>query len=213
MTAAFLRLDLSSWFVRKNTIYTLLLIAASGVLLPVPGMAIVSAALVSSLMVSTPFLADERGHLDTLYGVLPISRRTVVIGRALSVLAYFVVAAVLATVVTVAVVTVRGEELPIEVLLAAHAGAFAFVGLSMALQLPVLFRVGYERGRTMAYAPAFVIAGLAWLLQATGARAPLQDTLAGVPLITIAGLGVLAGVIGILGAIAVAVGRYRSREL
>src|SRR5690606_34005057 len=121
MIAAFTRLDLSSWFLRTQTALTLLLVVAVGILLPVPGMAIIAAALVTSLMVSAPFLADEREHLNTLYGVLPVSRRTVVTGRALSIVTYYIAAAALATLVTVISATVRGGRIEPEVLLIAHA--------------------------------------------------------------------------------------------
>mgnify|MGYP000956389816 CR=1 FL=1 len=169
MIISFTRLDLSAWFPRTQTLLTLLFVAVVGVILPIPGMAIVAAGLVTSLMVSAPFLGDERGHLNTLYGVLPVSRGTVVAGRALSILCYYLVAAALATVVTVVTAVVRGSQIPTELLLVAHAVSLGFIGLSMALQLPVFFRIGYSRGRLMAYARAFVVAGGAWLLQATGA--------------------------------------------
>lgn len=213
MIAAFTRLDLSSWFPRSQTLLTLLLVVVVGVLLPVPGMAIMASALVTSLMVSTPFLGDERGHLDTLYGVLPVSRRTVVIGRALSVFTYYLVAALLATAVTVVTAMVRGSSIAVEIVLIAHASAFAFVGLSMALQLPVFFRIGYSRGRLMAYAPAFVVAGLAWIVQALGAHIPLQESLAGVPVSAVAGVGAVIGVVGIFCAVTLAARFYRTREL
>lgn len=213
MIAAFTRLDLSSWFPRTQTILTLSFVVAFGILLPVPGMAIAAAALVTSLMVSAPFLGDERGRLDTLYGVLPISRRTVVIGRTLSVLTYYAVASLLATAVTVAVALVRGSDLSFGLLLIAHAAALAFVGLSMAVQLPVFFRIGYSRGRLIAYAPAFVIAGAGWLLQETGGLSAVQDALAGVPVVTLASVGVVVGVAGIVFAIVTAVRMYRTREV
>lgn len=213
MISTFTRLDLSSWFPRTQTALTLLLTVAVGVLLPVPGMAIVASALITSLMVSAPFLGDERGHLDTLYGVLPVSRSTVVIGRSLSIIAYYLVAAALATIVTVISAVVRDGQVEIEVLLIAHAAALAFVGLSMALQLPVLFRIGYTRARLMAYAPAFVVAGLAWLLQATGAHVPVQEAFNSVPVATISGIGALIGVVGIICAIIVSSRLYRTREL
>lgn len=213
MIAAFTRLDLSSWFSRTQTALTLLLVVAVGILLPVPGMAIVAAALVTSLMVSAPFLGDEREHLNTLYGVLPVSRGTVVAGRALSILTYYVAAAVLATLVTVISAMVRGGRIEPEILLIAHAAALAFIGLSMALQLPVFFRIGYSRGRFMAYAPAFVVAGVAWLLQATRLHLPLQDAFAGVAVAAIIGIGVLIGVLGVVVAIVVSARLYRAREL
>ncbi|MGM1018754.1 MAG: ABC-2 transporter permease [Actinomycetota bacterium] len=213
MITAFTRLDLSAWFPRTQTLLTLLVVAVVGVVLPIPGMAIVAAGMVTSLMVSTPFLGDERGRLNTLYGVLPVSRSTVVAGRALSVLAYYLVAAVLATAVTVVMALVRGTQIPTDILLIAHAVALGFVGLSMALQLPVFFRIGYSRGRFMAYAPVIVVAGGAWLLQATGAHVSFQDALSGVPILAIAGVGALIALLGVVVAIVVSARVYRDREL
>lgn len=213
MISAFTRLDLSSWFPRTHTLLTLLFVVVVGVLLPIPGMAIVAAALVTSLMVSAPFLSDERGRLNTLYGVLPVSRGVVVIGRALSIIAYYLVAAAAATIVTVVSAVVRGGRIDTELLLVAHAAALAFIGLSMVLQLPVFFRIGYSRGRLMAYAPAFVVAGLAWLLQATGAHVQVGDAFEGVPVMAIAGAGALIGVVGIACAIVISTRLYRTREL
>lgn len=213
MIAAFTRLDLSSWFPRTQTILTLLFVVAVGVLLPVPGMAIVASALVTSLMVSAPFLGDERGRLDTLYGVLPVSRSTVVIGRTLSIIAYYLVAAVLATAVTAISAIVRGGQTETELLLIAHTAALAFIGLSMTLQLPVLFRIGYTRGRLMAYTPAFAVTGIVWLLQATGALAPVREAFERVPVVVIGGVGALIGILGIVCAIIVSAWLYRTREL
>lgn len=213
MISAFTRLDLSSWFPRTQTLLTLLFVVVVGVLLPIPGMAIVAAALVTSLMVSAPFLSDERGRLNTLYGVLPVSRRVVVIGRALSIIAYYLVAAALATSVTVISAIVRSGRIDTELLLVAHAAALAFIALSMALQLPVFFRIGYSRGRLMAYAPAFVVAGLAWLLQATGTHINVGDAFEAIPVMAIAGAGALIGVVGIICAIIISARLYRTREL
>jgi hypothetical protein len=213
MIAAFTRLDLSSWFPRTQTLLTLLFIVVVGVLLPIPGMAVMAAGVVTSLMVSAPFLGDERGHLDTLYGVLPVSRGTVVVGRALSVVSYYLVAAALATAVTFVTAVVRGTDVPGELLLIAHAAAFAFIGLSMSLQLPVLFRIGYSRGRLISYAPAFVVAGGAWLVQALGGSTQLQSVFADVPVPVFAGVGAAIGALGIIAAVVIAVRSYRTREL
>ncbi|WP_114559534.1 ABC-2 transporter permease [Desertihabitans aurantiacus] len=210
----FTRFDLASWFPRRQNLLTLTFAALAGVALPVPGMAVVAAALVTSLMVSAPFLGDERGRLNTLYGVLPVSRRSVVLGRALSVLVYYLVAAVVGTVVTLVVAAVRGDALPApELLVTVHAIAFAVVGVAMAVQLPALFRVGYSAGRLIAYAPAFLIACLAWLAQATGVLAPLAASASEVPVAVVAAAGFGLGVLGIVVGTALAVHFYRTREL
>jgi hypothetical protein len=211
MIAAFTRFDLSSSLARSQTLLALGLVAVSGILVPVPGMAVLAAALVTSVMVSAPFLADERGRLDILYGVLPVSRRTVVIGRLLSLVVYYVAAAVLATVLTVCVALVRGQPVPLELLLTVHAASLGFVGISFALQLPVFFRVGFSRGRMMAYAPSFAVVGVLWLLQAAGV--PVQEHLAGMSSAAIVITGVLIAIVGIACALVIAIRVYSSREL
>lgn len=210
-TLAFLRFDLASWMPRKQTLLPLALIVVVGIALPVPGMAVVASAIVTSMMISAPFLADERGRLDTLYGVLPISRRSVVAGRAIAILAYYVLASAIAVVTTSAVAIARGATIPFEIVSIALAAGFAFIGLAMALQLPVLFRIGYSRGRLIAYAPALVIVGLLWGSQATGLIEIEGEVIAPVPLVIAAGfaLGALGFAVGVL----LAFRMYRTREL
>jgi len=211
MSFAFTRFDLMSWFAQRQTLLALALIVVVGILVPVPGMAIIASALVTSLMLSTPFLGDERDRLDTLYGVLPISRRAIVVGRVLSILVYGVVALVVATAATLGVAVVRGTMIAPDLLAIAYAAAFAIVGLSIAVQLPVLFRVGYSRGRLMVYAPTILIVGAAWIAQAAGVID--GEALGSIPFAL--GLGVCAaiGVLGILIGTVVAVRLYARREL
>lgn len=211
MSFAFTRFDVLSWFPRRATLVPLTFIIVVGVVLPVPGMAIVTAAFVTSLMLSAPFLGDERDRLDRLYGVLPISRRAVVLGRAASILLYGLLAMVIATAATLIIAAVRGTAVTGDVLVLGYTAAFAIVGLSIGVQLPVLFRVGYSRGRLVVYAPTILIAGAAWLAQATG----LLDTkaMASIPLGLGAGICVAIGLLGIIIGTAVAVRLYARREL
>ena len=213
MTLAFARFDLMSWLPRTQSLLPLAFIVVVGSILPVPGMAIAASAFVASLMVSAPFVGDEKGHLDILYGVLPVSRRTVVVGRSLAVIAYAVLAMVIATAVTFAAALVRGSSIAPEILLIAFAAAFAVVGLSLSIQLPVFFRVGYSRGRLAAYAPTLVIAGSLWLSQATGIAAPLSDGSIEFSVPMVVGLGCAIGVLGIVIAILLSVRVYRTRDL
>ncbi|GAA1534616.1 hypothetical protein HD600_001740 [Microbacterium ginsengiterrae] len=211
MSFAFTRFDVLSWFPRRATLVPFAFIIVVGVVLPVPGMAIVTAAFVTSLMLSAPFLGDERDRLDRLYGVLPISRRAVVLGRTASILLYGIIAMIIATVTTLITAAARGATITGDGLVLGYAAAFAIVGVSVGVQLPVLFRVGYSRGRLVVYAPTVLIAGAAWLAQATG----LLDTkaLASIPLGLGAGICVGVGLLGIIIGTAVAVRLYVRREL
>lgn len=211
MSFAFTRFDLMSWFAQRQTLLALALIVVLGIIVPVPGMAIIASAFVTSLMLSTPFLGDERDRLDTLYGVLPISRRAIVVGRTLSILVYGVVALIIATVATLIIAAVRGSVIAPELLAVVYAFAFAIVGLSIGVQLPVLFRVGYSRGRFMVYAPTILIVGAAWIAQETGLID--GDDISSIPFAL--GLGICAaiGVLGIVIGTVVAVRLYAKREL
>lgn len=211
MTFAFTKLDLMSWFPRRQTLLPLAFIVVVGIVLPVPGMAIAASAFVTSLMLSGPFLGDERDHLDTLYGILPISRRVVVVGRTLSILIYGVVAMFVATVTTLSVAAVRGTSVAPEFLGIGYAAAFAIIGISVGVQLPVLFRIGYSRGRLMVYAPTLLIAGAAWLAQATGAID--GDAIGAIPPALGLGACVAVGVLGIVIGTITAVRLYSTREL
>lgn len=213
MIGSFIRFDLTSWLPRRQTLLLLGFVAVIGILLPVPGMAITGAAIVTSLMIATPFLGDERGRLDTLYGILPVSRSSVVVGRAGSIVVFALLASAIAFAVTVLMASVRGGSLDWGLLLVIQAVAVAFVGLSASIQLPVLFRIGYTRGRLISYAPALVIVGLAWVAQAIGVLEGVQEAAAGVPLPLVVGLGLTLGAVGIVVGVLVAVPLYRKREL
>ena len=211
MTLAFTRFDLMSWFPRKQTLLPLAFIALVGIVLPIPGMAIVASAFVTSLMLSAPFLGDERDRLDTLYGILPISRRSIVSGRAMAILLYGVAAMIIATLTTLSVAAIRGTTIAPEVLAIGYAAAFAIIGLSVGVQLPVLFRVGYSRGRLMVYAPVLLIAGGAWITQTTGIID--GDTIGSIPLGLGVGVCLAVGALGIIIGTAVAVRLYSTRDL
>ncbi len=210
-TLAFLRFDLMSWLPRKQTLLPLALIVVVGIALPVPGMAIVASAVVTSMMISAPFLADERGRLDTLYGVLPLSRRSIVVGRTIAILTYYVLASAVAVVTTWAVAIARGSTIPFEIAGISLAVGFAFIGLAMSLQLPVLFRIGYSRGRLIAYAPALVIAGVLWVNQTLGLIEFDGEFAAPVSLVLAAGFGI--GALGFAVGAIIALRMYRTREL
>ncbi|KAA9156418.1 ABC-2 transporter permease [Microbacterium lushaniae] len=160
---------------------------------------------------TVPGLMPFPYRLDTLYGVLPVSRRAIVVGRALSILVYGVVALIVATVATLVVAAVRGTPLAPELLAIAYAAALAIVGLSIGVQLPVLFRVGYSRGRFMVYAPTILIVGAAWIVQASGVIDGV--VLGSIPFAL--GLGICAtiGVLGIVVGTLIAVRLYSTREL
>lgn len=213
MILAFTRLDLSTWMLRVQTLLPLALVAVVGIIVPVPGLAIAIAGLACSITVAVPFLIDERWRLDTFYALLPISRNAIVAGRALSVLVYFTSAIVVGAAITFTVALVRGVAIDGDTLLLVSAVAVGLLGVSFALQLPVLFRVGFARGRLVVYGPSVVIIGVGWATQNLGLLSVTGGFAAALPIPLIAGAGFALGVLGAVLGVVLAQRSYRRRDL
>ena len=117
---------------------------------------------------------------------------------------------IIATVATLGSAGVRGTTVTPEMLMIGYAASLAIVGLSIGVQLPVLFRVGYSRGRFIVYAPAIVIAGAAWIAQAVGVDG---DVIGSIPLAVGLSICAIVGALGIVIGTALAVRVYSRREL
>lgn len=126
---------------------------------PSPAFGIAAAAIVMSLLASNPFAADERGRLDTLYATLPLSRRGIVVGRYLALMAVYLIAAALATAAAV-VIQIKSGSAPDPLLFGAvNVIALLFFAVAVSLQLPFFFSVGFTRARLLAFIPATVVVG------------------------------------------------------
>lgn len=103
------------------------------------------AVLLAPLIAVQPFVVADRAGLETLYAVLPVPRRTVVLGNyAWAVASYLVTAAAGAG---AAVVLARVEGLPFagHDLATVLALSWALFALTVAVQFPLLIRFGYAR--------------------------------------------------------------------
>jgi hypothetical protein len=213
MIAVFARLDLSTWLWKRQTLLSIALVIVFGIVVPAQGVSILAAALVTSVSVSVPFLHDERWRLDTMYGLLPVSRRAVVAGRAVSLAVYFAVAMIVAIAATIVVAVVRGNSMQGDVVLLTSALAVGLVGMSLSLQLPVLFRLGFARGRFIVYAPPLLIAIIAWVAQATGLLSASALSVGALPIGAIATGAFVIGALGFGVAIPLASRQYAKRDL
>lgn len=164
MIATFTAFDVMSFVSPlKRFAPMLLAIVAVAVFAPFPAFSIAAAAALMILLAPQTFATDERGRLDTLYATLPVSRRTVVVGRYLALVLLYLVMAAFATAVAAAVGLVQGERVSPGLLALVNLGALVFFLLVIAVQLPFFFAAGFTRARPMMYIPLVVVAGLAWL--------------------------------------------------
>jgi|GEM_PF-2523603 len=183
------------------------------VTLPVPGMGIAVGAVVAAVSASIPFQGDERGRLDTLYGIAPIGRTAVVLGRYLSMLVFAVVAVGIGTATTLVMGAVRHQDIGWPIVATMLLGAAACVGISFAVQLPWFFALGFTRGRPMIYIPVGIIAVVGFIVGQTGWFDGIGPADVLTPAPWLAALVLVAVVALFVGSAAVAVRVYRRREL
>ncbi|WIE64114.1 ABC-2 transporter permease [Curtobacterium sp. MCLR17_036] len=214
--ARFTRFDLTTIALTQplRVLLPLGFIVVFSVVFPVPGTGIVMGAAIAAVSASVPFQADERGRLDTLYGIAPVGRTAVVLGRYVSMVVYAVVALGVGVAATLAVAAVRQQDVAwpfLATMLLVGAGA---VFVAVAVQLPWFFALGYTRGRPMVYIPIAVIAVGAFLVGQTGlvgsSGSPADFAApSGAVAATVLGIGVVL----LAASAALAVRLYRRRQL
>jgi ABC-type transport system involved in multi-copper enzyme maturation permease subunit len=194
-TSAVIHLDLVT--VHPYRRQYLILIAVGLVItisLPDPSVALPSAAVYAALAAAYPFAIGDKADLSTLLGALPVRRISVVLGRYAFATLTFGVAVSIAIVAMIAVSAAR--SLPVEPLTALTllAISFALFALTVGIQFPMYFTMGYTRARMLAYLPfaAIVLATVvgAPLLPQDGTEAAPAPALA--IAVTAAGLVMLA---------------------
>lgn len=168
MIATFAAFDTANFVVPLRKILPpALVVVLAAVVTPWPVTSVVAGAVVMTLLAPHHFADDERSDLDVLYSTLPVDRRTVVIGRYLSLLLVYLAVAALATLATVVVSGLEGSPVPVDVLVPAHLGSLIFFCVAVAVQLPFFFALGHARARPMIYVPVVVLSAGTWLLGQT----------------------------------------------
>ena len=114
------------------------------------------------------FRADERGRLDALYAVLPVRRAQVVGGRYLTMLGIQLLFAAIGVLLAFAAAAVKGVPMDASLAGLILSAGFALNALILAVETPVLFRVGYARARWVMFTPVLVIAALGALANLSG---------------------------------------------
>ena len=194
-TQAIVRLDLIT--VRPYRKQLLVLVAVGlgiTISMPDPSVALPAAAVYAALAAAYPFAIGDKADLSTLPGALPVQRSAVVLGRYVFATLTFLGAAVLATLAMLAVAAAR--SLPVEPATTAVLLATSFVvfALTVGIQFPLYFALGYTRARMLSYLPFAAIVGIfvvsAPLLPQGGAD--LTPDPAITIALTVAGLAMLA---------------------
>jgi hypothetical protein len=101
--------------------------------------------LVTSSVAAQPFLVADKARLETLYAVLPLSRRSVLNGHYAWALMSFVATATAGTALALLLARIQGLPFGGGTLLTVLALAWGFFAVNTAIQFPLFIRFGYSR--------------------------------------------------------------------
>jgi hypothetical protein len=187
--------------------YQGLLVFALGVLVFANKPAVLVPALVlffTSQFATYPFNVADKADLETLYGVLPLPRRSVVYGHYAWAVTLFVATASVSAALAMFFARARAVPFSGGALITALTLAWALFAVTIAIQFPLLVWFGYTRVSVLGVAlPLAVVAGAVYKLHLTMPSAHVW-----LPALWIAGGVALVA----SAAVAVAVDRSRARR-
>lgn len=154
------------------------------------------------------FSTDERAGLDLLYGLLPLRRRTVVVGRYATIALTVAASAGVGTLAAYGIAAVK--QLPVDGMGVSTCYLAAAMLILPAIQTPLFFMLGYAKARILNTALLFATAIGFFFLLSLIMPGPGTDVPVGVPL---AGAGALAaGVACLIASATLSTRLYSSRE-
>lgn len=159
-TARMARLDVRSVapYGRAQVLVMVLVVPLFASLTGEPATAVVMAAVFATFLASYPFAIADKNDLDTLYGMLPVSRRALVAGRYVFALALYVASTLLGGVMAAVIAAIRHEPVALADAALVAAISFAIYCVVVALQHPFFWAMGYTKARAVSYVPLLALA-------------------------------------------------------
>jgi len=101
--------------------------------------------LVVPVVAAYPFLVADKADLETLYAVLPVTRRTVLYGHYAWAMAIFLATTAVSTVLALVLAQARAVPIGGRDLVTVLALSWALFAVNVAIQFPLYIRFGYTR--------------------------------------------------------------------
>lgn len=141
---------------KRSLIYLVLaIILPYGNKEPISAIALV---LLFSMLLSTyPFAISDQNNLDKLYIALNIDRKTVVIGRYLTLLLFYVIASILGLIIYILLSIFMGIGVNIKEALFLTITILTIMFILQSLQFPFFFKNGYLKSKSLTYLPFALI--------------------------------------------------------
>ena len=154
------------------------------------------------------FASEDKNDMRRLYGILPVSVKDIVLGRYLACISGVVAYCLAMTALLCACAAFTG--LPIYSVIYTMIVCTGLIFVSVAVQFPIFFKVGFIKGKGAAVAPSFVLLAVILLFRQAWQLDFLSASLLYEPL---GSLGVLsAGIVALVLSVFLSVWFYRGRE-
>ena len=153
---SFVKLDfitVKPYFTVKNLFILLIVITALSINNTAGGV-LIGIVMAFALMYSSyPFAVGEKNSIDHLYATLPMSKRSVVLGRYGFVIALDVISGVVACLLLFVLQTILQRPFSLQETLLTALVLFVIYTFFQAIQLPIYFKLGYAKAKFLAYMP------------------------------------------------------------
>ena len=100
-----------------------------------------------------PFMVGEKNGIDALYSTLPITRKSIVVGRYIFMLILDMFAIIFSCAISCLVQTIMRRELDIKEMIMTALLILAAYVLCQIIQAPIYFKVGYGKAKFLGYLP------------------------------------------------------------
>ena len=128
-----------------------------GVVTRTPYVSVLIAMVISAAFSSSLFLVSERNRLGRLYGILPLRKSELVLGRYLYTLLFGLANAIAASLLTYVISLVTGHTVAFLDLSAYVCASFLYFCLFTAIVFPVYFRFGFSKNYLLTNVPLYVL--------------------------------------------------------
>ncbi len=164
-----------------------------GVATRTPYVAVLIAMIISAAFSSFVFLASERNNLGRLYGMLPLRKAEIVLGRYLYALLFGLVNEIAASALTCVISLVTGKPLLFLDLSAYVCASVLYFCLFTGIAFPVYFRFGFSRNYLLTNVPLYVVYAVGYGLvrkgKLEGLRGAMQYFTSNPAMVWLAGVG------------------------
>ena len=128
-----------------------------GVAAKIPEFTLALTMILSVFAGGTVYSVHERSHSDKLYGILPLSKKEMILGRYLYALFIGVASAVLAIIFTYVISHAVNRELDAFTFLGVFALSFAYYFFAVGISYPIYLKFGFSKAYIFTMLPMYLI--------------------------------------------------------